>query len=485
MHRSSNGLHLAVLALVGALVLAGCSFGNIKPFSSLGNPAGLATKDALDGIVVSDARWPQEKWWEAFGDDQLNLLVEEALADSPGLRGATARVHQAEALQGLARAQLMPHADANLSSTRQRFSENGTTPHPVAGTWQTVNQGTLNVGYELDFWGKNRAAVEAALGRLKAMEVERYATQLILSSAIVQAYIELQQGHELLAIEQKMLRQQEEILSLTHRRFEAELDSKIDIKQAQASIPATRARIAAVGESMELSRNKLAALLGKGPGRGRVIAAPQLNRSATVTIPSVLPAELLGRRPDVVAQRWRVEAASHEIEGAKARFYPNVNLSAFVGFQSLGFDVFTESGSRILGAGPAISLPIFEGGRLRANLASQNAAYDIAVEDYNQTLVNALRDISDQLSSIRWLRERIDRQQDAVQTSNEAAELVSKRYAAGMATYIQVLSTLTDALAQQRQLVQLQSRGLALEANLSRALGGGYAPDLPRNGANE
>ncbi|CAN7759657.1 MULTISPECIES: TolC family protein [unclassified Variovorax] len=148
-----------------------------------------------------------------------------------------------------------------------------------------------------------------------------------------------------------------------------------------------------------------------------------------MTIPSVLPAELLGRRPDVVAQRWRVEAASHEIEGAKARFYPNVNLSAFVGLQSLGFDVFTEGGSRILGVGPAISLPIFEGGRLRANLASQNAAYDIAVEDYNQTLVNALRDISDQLSSIRWLRERIDQQQDAVQTSNEAAELVNKRYA--------------------------------------------------------
>jgi len=134
--------------------------------------------------------------------------------------------------------------------------------------------------------------------------------------------------------------------------------------------------------------------------------------------------------------------------------------------------------------GPAISLPIFEGGRLRANLASQNAAYDLAVEDYNQTLVNALHDISDQLSSIRWLRERIDQQQDAVKTSNEAAELVNKRYAAGLATYIQVLSTLTDALAQQRQLVQLQSRGLALEANLSRALGGGYVPASSGHGTD-
>ncbi|XAH22141.1 efflux transporter outer membrane subunit [Xylophilus sp. GW821-FHT01B05] len=485
MRRPSQGLPLAALALAGALVLAGCSHGNIRPSSMLGDPAALAAQDALGGIQVSDAHWPEEKWWKSFGDKQLDLLVDEALADSPGLRAAAARVRQAEALQGLAQAQQMPHLDANMASTRQRFSANGTTPHPVAGTWQTVNQGTLNLGYELDFWGKNQAAVDAALGRLKAMEVDRYAARLMLSSAIVQACIELQQGGEQLAIEQQMLKQQEQILSLTHRRFEAELDSQIDIKQAQASIPATRARIAALGEAMELSRNKLAALLGKGPDRGRAIGTPQLKRPDTVSIPSLLPAELLGHRPDVVAQRWRVEAASHDIEGAKARFYPNVNLSAFVGFQSLGFDVFADGSSRILGAGPAISLPIFDGGRLRANLAAQDATYDIAVEDYNQTLVNALRDISDQLSSIRWLREQIEQQRDAVQTSNDAAGLVHKRYAAGLATYIQVLATQTNALAQQRQLVQLQSRGLALEANLSRALGGGYVPEPPRNGSHE
>ncbi|WP_198008317.1 MULTISPECIES: efflux transporter outer membrane subunit [Brenneria] len=472
-------------ALLGVVSLTGCAPGNLKPSSVPGDITDLTASQSLAGVVISEARWPQEQWWRAFGDGQLNQLVDEALAGSPTLRGAAARVRQAEAMQGMAQAQLLPHMDANVASTRQRYSENGTTPAVMAGTWQTVNQGTLNVGYELDFWGKNRAAVEAALGRSKAMEVDRYATQLMLSSAIVQAYIELQQGNEQLAIERQMLKQQEQVLSLTQQRFTAELDSQIDIKQAQAAIPATRARIAALGESMELSRNRLAALLGKGPDRGRAIAAPQLKRLDTVTIPSNLPAELLGHRPDVVAQRWRVEAARHEIEGAKARFYPNVNLSAFAGYQSLGFDQFTEAGSRILGIGPAISLPIFEGGRLRANLAAQNAAYDIAVEDYNQTLVDALHDISDQLSSIRWLRERIHQQQQAVQTADDAAKLVDQRYGAGLATYIQVLTTQSDALAQRRQLVQLQSRGLALEANLSRALGGGYVPDLPLDGAKE
>lgn len=404
---------------------------------------------------------------------------------APASEASAARIRQAEALQGGAQSQLLPRIDANLASSRQRYSENGSTPAVIAGTWQTVNQGTLNVGYELDFWGKNLAAVEAALGRRKALEIEQYATQLLLSSMIVQAAIDLQQAYDQVATEQKMLQQQEQILSLTQKRFAAELDSQIDLKQAEAAIPATRGRIAALEESIELCRNRLSALLGKGPDRGRAIARPRLERPETVTIPSTLPAELLGRRPDVVAQRWRVEAAAREIEGAKARFYPNINLSAYAGRQSLGFDLFTDASSRIFSFGPAISLPIFHGGLLRANLAAQDAAYDIAVEAYNQTLVDALHDISDQLSSIRWLRERIDQQQQAVDTSVQAAQLVNHRYAAGLATYLQLLATQNDALAQQLQLTQLQSRGLALQANLSRALGGGYIPDVPPAAGNK
>jgi NodT family efflux transporter outer membrane factor (OMF) lipoprotein len=196
-------------------------------------------------------------------------------------------------------------------------------------------------------------------------------------------------------------------------------------------------------------------------------------------MPSNIPAELVGHRPDVVAQRWRVEASGHEIEVAKARFYPNVNLTAFVGLQSLAFSTFNDHSSRILGVSPAISLPIFEGGRLRGNLSAQNAAYDLAVENYNQTVVDALRDIADQLSSLRWLKERMAQQVDAVNTAQAASDLVNLRYGAGLATYLQVLATENATLAQKRQLVTLESRALSLQANLSRALGGGYRPELP------
>ncbi|MFJ5431603.1 efflux transporter outer membrane subunit [Pectobacterium actinidiae] len=485
LNQTPRNFPLTAITLSAMLMLTGCVPGYLKTSSVTSDPQSIEVSQAIEGIFVSKANWPQEKWWHAFGDDQLNELVDEALASSPTLRAASARVHQADAVQGMMQAQQLPKLDANIASTRQRYSENGTTPAVMAGTWQTVNQDTLNVSYELDFWGKNRAAVEAAVGRTRAMEVDRYATQLMLSSAIVQTYIGLEESYHQLAIEQQMLIQQMKVLDLTQQRFSAELDSQIDIKQSQAAIPATRARIAALKESQELSRNKLAALLGKGPDRGRAITAPRIKPFDTVTIPSVLPAELLGHRPDVVAQRWRVEAASHDIEGARARFYPNINLIAYAGYQSLGFDQISSASSRILGIGPAISLPIFEGGRLRANLAAQNAAYDIAVENYNQTLVDAMHDISDQLSSIRWLRERIELQQQAVQTADDAARLVGQRYGAGLATYIQVLTTDNDALEQHRQLALLESRGLALEANLSRALGGGYVPDLAVEVANK
>jgi len=468
----------AAFSLV-VIILAGCSFSDLKPRAVLVEPADSQQTLADSPIPLSPAVWPSQRWWSSFKDAQLDALIEEALAGSPTLRAASARVHQAGAAQALAGAPLLPHAEVNLSTTRERFSANGTTPSPVKGTWQNVDQGTLNLSYELDFWGKNRSGLDAAIGRRRAVEVDERAASMMLSASVVQTYIALQNTWEQLDVAQRLLAQQEQIASLTQQRFKAELDTQIDIKQSQASLPASRANIAALKEAIELNQNKLASLLGKGPDRGRTITRPHLTSNSSVVLPSDLPAELIGHRPDVVAQRWRVEAAGHEIDVAKARFYPNVNLTAFIGFQSLGLDTFTQHSSRILGFSPAISLPIFEGGQLRANLDAQDAAYDLAVENYSQTVVDALHDIADQLSSLRWLKERMAQQNEAVTTAQAAADLVGKRYAAGLATYLQVLSTQNATLAEQRQLVDLKSRALSLQAGLSRALGGGYTPLIP------
>ncbi|MDF0490353.1 efflux transporter outer membrane subunit [Sphingomonas sp. H39-1-10] len=459
------------------MALSACSTGGLRPQSTALQPARLRAEQTLGNVALSPAAWPRSDWWSSFGDPQLDRIVAEALADSPTLRTAEARVRTAQAMEAAAGASLLPNVSGSMSTVEHHYSANGTTPSPVRGTWQTVYEGNLAVGYELDFWSKNRAALDAAIGRTKAAEIDGQATRLMLASAIVQAYASLQTNFEQRAIEEDYLRQQESIADLTRRRARAELGDQVDIEQAQAAIPAARAQISALSEQIELDRNRLAALLGKGPDRGRDISPPAMNRAAGFALPSRLPAELLGRRPDIVAQRWRVEAASREIDVAKARFYPNINLGAMVGLQSLGLSNFFDLSSGTAGIGPAISLPIFQGGGLRAGLAASDAAYDLAVESYNTTLIDALRDIADQLTGLNWLDRRLAEQQDAVATATRTANLVRHRYAAGLATYLQVLATQSAVLQQRRQLVALQMRGLSLQANLSRALGGGFIPD--------
>ncbi len=185
---------------------------------------------------------------------------------------------------------------------------------------------------------------------------------------------------------------------------------------------------------------------------------------------------MLGRRPDIVAERWRVEASSREIEAARAGFYPNVSLNAFAGLQSIGLGDFLAAGSRMLSLGLAVSLPIFDSGRLRANLDLQQAQYDAAVESYNGTLVNALHDVVRQLVSLKWVAAQTEQQRQAVDLARQAFDLASERYRIGVSGYLNVLAAETGLLVQQSQLVDAEGRRRELQLNLIRALGGGYAP---------
>jgi NodT family efflux transporter outer membrane factor (OMF) lipoprotein len=241
-------------------------------------------------------------------------------------------------------------------------------------------------------------------------------------------------------------------------------------------LPATREQIAQLNETIELQRNQIAALLGVGPDRGLAIARPTAVAHANFALPSKLPAELIGRRPDVIADRWRIEAASKEIASAKAAFYPNVNLLAFVGLQAFGGGNLLSAASRTMGIGPAVTLPIFDAGRLRANLAGTDADYDIAVERYNQTLADAMRDVVDQVVSLRSLAEQRKQQEMALATAREAYDLALLRYREGLGNYLQVLSAEQPLLVQRSLDADLRARELALSVDLVRALGGGYEP---------
>jgi NodT family efflux transporter outer membrane factor (OMF) lipoprotein len=217
----------------------------------------------------------------------------------------------------------------------------------------------------------------------------------------------------------------------------------------------------------------LAALAGQGPDRGLALARPQIKETRQNLLPSTLPAGLIGRRPDVVAQRWRTEAASRETEVARDQFYPNISLTALLGVQRLGFAQWFTMGSRISGIGPAVTLPVFDSGRLRSGLAERNAEYDIAVEQYNATVIDAVRDVVSQLTSLRWLEEERAHQRDALQTAQQAYDLALQRYRAGVGNYLQVLAAQSQLLAAQHQEVELDMRAIDLDVGLARALGGG------------
>jgi NodT family efflux transporter outer membrane factor (OMF) lipoprotein len=465
---------LTIGAIASALLLAGCASTNgLSSEASMRDANMLVAENALAATPVSAAAWPRDDWWTAFNDPQLDALIDEALAQSPTLRVAAARTRKALAFAQIAKAPLYPQVNGDLEISRQRAPEHGLTPPPFGGRWGTLLQLEATLDWELDFWGKNRAAYESAVGQARAAEIDADAARLALSVAIADAYVQLERAYLQLDVARATLKEREQIYALTRDRNAAGIDSRLELKQAEAALPATREQIAQQQETIGLTRNALAALLGKGPDRGLAIARPAAEATHAVALPSNVPAELIGRRPDIAAQRWRIEAAQKDIASAKAEFYPNVNLVAFIGLQSLGPAGFLSAASRMVGFGPAATLPIFEGGRLRGNLAGKNADYDIAVEQYNQLLADAVRDVVDQLTSWRSVDAQRREQVLALADAHEAYDLALLRYREGIGNYLQVLSAETPLLAQQSLDADLRARELEISVGLVRALGGG------------
>jgi NodT family efflux transporter outer membrane factor (OMF) lipoprotein len=468
-------LGLAAGTLILALLLAACASTNgLTTEASLRDANALEVKKSLAAVPRSPSAWPRDEWWTVFNDPQLDALIDEALADNPSLRVAEARTRKALAIAATSKAALSPQVNAESEISRQRAPAHGLTPPPLGGQWGTLFQLQASFDWQLDFWGKNRSAYESALGQARAAEVDSAAARLALSVNIAQAYVQLHRAYLQLAVAQATLKEREQIYALTRDRNSAGIDSRLELKQAETALPATREQIAQLDETIGLTRNALAALLGAGPDRGLAIAVPVPNALHTVALPSDIPAELVGRRPDIVAQRWRIEAAQKDVASAKAAFYPDVNLVALIGLQSIGPAGFLSAASRMVGIGPAVSLPIFDGGRLRGNLAGSDADYDIVVEQYNELLDNALRDIVDQLTSLASVETQHREQEQALADAQEAYDLALLRYREGIGNYLQVLSAESPLLAQQSLEADLRARDLQLSIDLVRALGGGF-----------
>jgi NodT family efflux transporter outer membrane factor (OMF) lipoprotein len=365
--------------------------------------------------------------------------------------------------------------DANYTLTREHLSKDYIYPAPMGGSVVSDNRLALDFSYELDFWGKNRSRLQAAVSQQAAAAADAQAARNLLAGALVRAYLNLQNAFAQRDVLNRVLAQRAEVLSLTQGRYTAGLDTQVEVKQAESSLAAGKVELTQTDTTLAQLRNQVAALAGAGPQRGQSLQPVALTAPAG-GVPANVPLDLLGHRPDVTAAKWRAEAARHAIDSAKAEFYPNVNLAAFVGFQAMGTGNLLGADARMAGFGPAVTLPIFHGGELNANLAGRRADADLAVSDYNQTVLDAVHQVADALDGLRLLDQEKAQQRQAREAIDAAYDLAVKRYKAGMGNYISVLIAQTGVLTQARLDTDLRIRAYQLDANLANALGGGYAP---------
>lgn len=471
-------LRRSTFAIATALLAACASTGGLQPAAEPRAIDDHVLTRSLSGAPLSPAEFPAQAWWRSFGDAQLDALVAEALQGSPSLAAADARVRKAQAQAGLADAARKP----NVSATGQYVVAE--LPSGLAGDeigGQVMHNAVLmlNFKWPLDVWGGKRADYLAALGQAHAGEIEAQAARLTLAANIAHAYVSLAQAFDGLDVAQREQARSESLMGLSRQRAKAGIDSQLSVRNAEVSIATAKAQAQVAQQQIDSLRNAIAALLGESPDRGLAIERPRLLQAPAPGLPSVLPSELLGHRPDVVAARWRVESAAQGIKSAKAKFKPSVDLSALVGLAATGISGLFDNDALLGFGGPAISLPIFDGGQLRDNLASHDADYDLAVANYDQAVVDGMRQVVDAVQAIRALDAQSASLDQARVAAASALDLASKRYHAGLANQLDVLSAQRPLLQIEQQLAGVRAQRYAAAIDLDHALGGGLQPAGP------
>lgn len=461
-------LALTVLGLTACADLSG-----ISPKAQLLDAASLGLPITSTADFKTDAQW-----WRDFDDAQLSRLIEQALTANPSLKVVQARLARAQAGVDNTTAAAKPQLSVNADATQQLYSANGMVPAPLGGSVSSSGTAQLNGAWELDFFGKNRAALDAALGTVDAAQADAQAARILLATQVARSYFQLVRLNEHLGVAQQQLVQRRQLLKLVQDRVNAGMDTRLELLQAQGALPEAQLQMETLQEQLALAKNALQALIYK-ENTPLDLVLPSQSLTKNIATATHLPSDLLGGRADIAAARWRVEAANRTVDHATSQFYPNINLMAFAGFSSIGLNHLVSAGSQQWGVGPALHLPIFDAGRLRANLSGKTADLDAAIESYNVTVIEAVHDVVDQLTS----RQAIGRQQTEQQAAQSYAEnahaIAVQRYEAGLGNYLQVLTAEAAVLHQRRQRVDLIARAIDTQLLLIRAVGGGYRAEPP------
>jgi NodT family efflux transporter outer membrane factor (OMF) lipoprotein len=464
-----------VIALGAAL--AGCaSSGHLQPSGHLTDAQSLKSDQSLAGVQLSPTAWPKEDWWIGFGDPQLTALINEALQNNPSLDIANARAKQARAVAQSIDAGRKPQVALGAAMLGSRLSSKDPIYPPYAlGTFVWAKQADLELSWDLDIWGGRRNAWEAALGRSRAADIDAHAARIQLSVNVARTYVQLSYAFALRDVAEQELARAKQSASYTHRLVEGGLQRPQQKYLADSQVASAEQQKTQADRAIDAARSSLSVLLGQGPDRGRTIDRPALVDTGDVVLPDQISIDLLGRRTDLVAARWRVEAAGKEIKAAKTAFLPNISLSAMAGLVAVGGSTnLFQLPARTYSVSPALTLPIFDGGKLRANLAATDASYDEAVARYNTLLINAVNDVVDLVSASDSVRTQITQEKRARDDAQKSWDEAQALYKGGLTDAITPLVTRQQLLLAEQRLAVLQSQQTDIAIRLIEALGGGY-----------
>lgn len=460
-----------MLPALSALLLLGCvSADGIAPQAQLQSPGKLAQPRPANGSAPLS-----QEWWQIYHDPQLNQLIEDAWQHSPTLKQAAARIRQAQATAGNTYSQGKLQADGNMATGVHRWPGDS---HYGGGLFERTtwdNTAALGLRYRLDLFGRQQARDEQAEANVALSQADAQAAHLVLTENIVRSYIQLALNYQQREVQQARLQQQLEIVKLTQQKLTYGLGARYDLQQAQALLPVTRRQLRALDEAIDLNRNQLVTLAGLPLAHAATIKRPTMSLTDTFELPEAIPLALLAQRPDLVASRWQIVARARGVDLARADFYPNINLQAELGQMMTvgGPEQWLTAANRTYSAGPVLSLPILDGGRRRAQLGLAAAQYDEVVEQYNATLQQALREVSDQFISQRSAREQAQFADQAVAQAVVVYQTAEAAFQRGLQDYLHVLDAQTRLFDQQLARTTVHARLLQTQADLAVALGGG------------
>ncbi len=457
----------AATSVAAAGLMAGCAVPASQTVVAPVSETALGLSPDAAPVIAAD-------WWRGFGDPQLDRLVNDAVAGNPSLDAALARVSQAQTVLSTRRADNGPDVTLDAQEQFARLSGRYTIPPPYAGTTRFVGTMAANLSWNLDLFGRQKAAILGARASVRAAALDVAAARLALSGAVVQTYVDLERAEAQAGIAKRTIATRENTLRLVNVRIRNRLGSKLEAQAATTLLAQARQALVRAEAGQVLAKNALAALAGRGMDYSAAIGATALKLDAVLPLPRTVPADLLARRADIAAAQARIEAAAAGRQVARKAFYPNVNLAALAGFQAIGLGNLVSLDAGTVGAGPAIHLPIFDNGRLKAGLAGATAVLDLATADYNDRVVGAVREAADAVARIGVLDADRARQREVVRGYAETGRLNAIRVSSGLDSRLDLVDNDVRLLAAEQADADLAANAAQQRVQLVLALGGGF-----------